>query len=635
MATHTVVFTPQQKSVSVETGASLLEAAGKADIVISNVCGGDGICGRCKMIVKEGSVREEATMLLTREEIQRGCVLACQSFVESDLEIEIPAETLAGERVEVDQDAQRFRALHPGITRRPFANAPLVSKVFLQLAEPTLENNLADCQRVQEAVARATGIASMQMGLRVMRQAPQILRDNNFAVTAVVGRRDNIAEIIDIEGGDTSGQNYIIAVDVGTSTVVAHLVNVREMSTVDAEACFNSQAVYGRELTARIMAAEKRGVTALQNLVVGDINRLIINLAARNNVALRDITAAVCAGNATMVHFLLGLPSRNIRLKPYIAADVEPPPLRAAQIGLRINPRGLLYCVPGISSWVGGDITAGILATGLYERDEIGMLIDVGTNGEIVLGNKDWMMACSASTGPALEGASVQCGMIGEKGAIEKIFLQDGAIHFRVIGNVQPKGICGSGIIDLLAVLLDKGIIDRAGQFVPESDPGLEFADERGRFTLASKADGALRDIRITQDDIDNIITAKAAVFAATKILLERVNLTFGDITHLYLAGGFGNYINRQNAVKIGLLPDLAVSRIRYVGNTSIWGAKLAALSVEAQQTLRQIRRRTTYYDLLGSSDYIEQFKQARFLPHTSIELFPSVGAATGAIWQN
>lgn len=625
MATHTVVFTPQQKTVSVETGASLLEAAVKADIVISSLCGGEGICGRCKMIVRQGQFRDDGTLLLTREEIQKGFVLACQCYVESDMTVEIPTETLAGERVEVNQEAQRFRALHPGITRRAFANVPLVSKVFLPLPEPTLENNLADCQRLQEAISRATGVTSMQMGLRVMRQVPQILRDNHFAVTAVLGRRDNIAEIIDIEGGDTSGHNLVVAVDVGTSTVVAHLINVREMSTVDAEACFNSQAVYGREVTARIMAAEKRGTLALQELIVGDINRLITNLVARNAVNLRDITAVVCAGNTAMTHFLLALPSRNMRLKPYIAADVEPPMLRAAEIGLRINPRGLLYCVPGISSWVGGDITAGILATGLHERDEIAMLIDVGTNGEIVLGNKDWMMACSASTGPALEGASVECGMIGEKGAIEKIFLEDDEIRFRTIGNMPPKGICGSGIIDMLAVLLDKGIIDRAGQFVPDSDPDLKFKDGRGRFTLVSKAQGAVRDIQITQDDIDNIITAKAAVFAATKILLERLNLGFGDITKLYLAGGFGNFIDRQNAVKIGLLPDLKVSRIQYVGNTSIWGAKLAALSVEAQQSLREIRKGTTYYDLLGSTDYVEQFKQAMFLPHTNIELFPSI----------
>ena len=649
MASHSVIFSPLHKKVSVETGTSLLEAAAKADIVISNLCGGDGICGLCKMIVKKGTIRGGGTMLLTREEIQRGVVLACQSYVEDDLKVEIPKETLAADRGEVDLDAQRFRALHAGITRRPFARSPLVTKVFVQLPEPTLDASQADCQRLQEALTKATGGNCLQMGLRVMRQMPTLLRENRFAVTALLGARGCTTEIMDVEGGDTSGRNYLLVVDIGTTTVVAHLVNALQMTTVDAvagmnpqavyahlvdvmqmpitdsEACFNAQSVYGREVTARIIASERRGPAALQELIVGNINRLVSGLAARCHINLKDITGAICAGNTAMTHFLLGLPASNIRRNPYIAATVEPPALRAAEVGLRINPRGLLYCVPGISSWVGGDITAGILATGLHERAETAMLIDVGTNGEIVLGNKDWMIACSASTGPALEGASVKCGMMGEKGAIEKVFLEDDQIHFRVIGNVAPKGMCGSGIIDLIAVLLDKGVIDRAGQFVPGSDPGVSFHEGRGSFMLVTQAQGAARDIYITQDDLDNIITAKAAVFAAAKILLERLNLKFSDVSRLFLAGGFGNYIDRQNAVKIGLLPDLPLPRIQYVGNTSIAGAKLAAFSGEARAALGDIRKRTTYYDLLGSPDYVEQFRQAMFLPHTSVELFPSL----------
>ncbi|MBI5395651.1 MAG: DUF4445 domain-containing protein [Verrucomicrobia bacterium] len=624
MSTYTVEFVSQNKTVRVEEGASLLEAAAKADIVIGNLCGGDGVCGRCKMIVKEGRIHGNGTMLLTLDEIRDGYVLACQSRIQGDLKVEIPAQTLAGDRVEVDQDAQRFRALNPGISRRPFANAPLVSKVFVKLSEPTLEDNEADCQRVLQALARASGDNTLQMGLRIMRQLPALLRENNFAVTALLGARGHTTEVMDIEGGDSSARQFIAVVDVGTTTVVAHLVNVPQRATVDAEACFNAQAVYGCEVTARIMASERRSPIALQEMIVGNINRLIATVAARSHVNLTDITAVVCAGNSAMTHFLLGLPASHIRRKPYIAASLEPPPLRAAEVGLRIHPRGLLYCVPGIGSWVGGDITAGILATGLYERDEITMLIDVGTNGEIVLGNKDWMMACSASTGPALEGASVACGMMGETGAIERVFIEDGQIHYRVIGNAAPKGICGSGIIDLVAVLLDKGIIDRAGKFVAGSDPAVSFQEGRGSFMLVSKAQGAVRDIFIRQDDLENIITAKAAIFAATKILLERLNLGFPDIKRLFLAGGFGNFIDRQNAVKIGLLPDLPLSRIQYVGNTSITGAKLAALSREACETLSEIRKRTTYYDLLGSADYVEQFKQAMFLPHTNIELFPS-----------
>jgi uncharacterized 2Fe-2S/4Fe-4S cluster protein (DUF4445 family) len=625
MASHTVIFSPLNKAVVVPTGTSLLEAAGKADIVIGSVCAGDGICGRCKMVVKHGKVHNGASLLLTREEIQGGLVLACQTFVEGDLAVEIPEHTLAGERVVVDEDAQRFRALHPGITRKPYARSPLTQRVFLELPTPTLDSNVADAERVMEMITRRTGITTLQIGLRIVRRLPDFLRTHEFAVTATLGRRGTFTEVMDLDEGDLSARNYIAVVDVGTTTVVVHLVKVVTMATVDAQACFNSQAVYGREVTARIMASEKKGVATLQEQIIGDINRLIETLVARNNVHLKDITAVVCAGNTAMLHFLLGLPVHNIRRKPYIAASFAPLPFRAAEMGLRINPRGLLYCVPAIGSWVGADLTAGILATGLHEREDVAMLIDVGTNGEIVLGNKDWLVACSASTGPALEGGSVACGMIAEKGAIEKVGVADGRLQYKVIGDVPPKGFCGSGIIDLIAVLLDRGVIDRAGRFVEGRDPAVEFRQGRGRFVIARKAEGAVKDVFLTQDDIENVITAKAAIFAATKIMLDRLNLDFSGISELFLAGGFGSYIDRRNAIKIGLLPDLPLSRIKYVGNTSIWGAKLAALSSEAFEELHEIRKKTTYYDLLGSDDYVNQFRQAMFLPHTNIELFPSL----------
>jgi uncharacterized 2Fe-2S/4Fe-4S cluster protein (DUF4445 family) len=626
MANPTVTFLPLRKRVSVAPETSLLEAAGRADIVIGSVCGGDGICGRCKMVVKRGAVRDGgSSLLLTREEIQRGVVLGCQAFVVGDVLVEIPEDALASERVEVDEDAQRFRALRPGITRKPYARSPLVRRVFLALPPPTLDNNVADAERVQEQITRRTGIESMQMGLRLVHRLPELLREHNFAVTATLGHRGNIAEVMDLTGGDVSKRNYLAVVDVGTTTVVVHLVDAVSSTTVDAQACFNSQSVYGREVTARIIAAEKKSVAALQERIVEDINRLIATLAARNDVSPKDITAVVCAGNTTMLHFLLGLPARNIRRKPYIAACVEPPPFRAAELGLRIAPRGLLYCVPGISSWVGGDLTAGILATGLHEREDVAMLIDVGTNGEIIVGNKDWLMACSASTGPALEGGSVACGMIAEKGAIEKVYVEDGRLCYKMIGNVPPKGFCGSGIIDLVATLLDLGVLDRAGRFVEGSHPDLRFTHAGARFYVARKAEGAAKDVYLTQEDLENIITAKAAVFAAMKIMLDRLNLGFPELSHVFLAGGFGSYIDRRNAIKIGLLPDLPLSRVQYVGNTSLWGAKLAALSTEAFHELRAIRKKTTYYDLLGCNDYVEQFRQAMFLPHTSVELFPSL----------
>jgi len=625
MPSCSIVFLPLNKKVKVESGISLLEAAGHAGIIINSVCGGDGICGRCKMIVKSGKVKSMTSPLLTREEIQHGVVLACTTYVESDIVVEIPAETLAEEKIIVDRDAQRFRAFRSGITQRQFSKSPLVFKIFLKLDKPTLENNLADCQRIQRMIEKHAGISAMQTGLKILRQLPIVLRKNNFAVTAIIGQRRDVAELIDIERGNSAGRNYAAVVDVGTTTVIVHLIDVIKMTTIDAQACFNSQVIFGREVTARIIAGEKKGAAILQEKIIGDINRLISALALRNKVSLKDIIFVVCAGNTIMTHFLLGLPADNIRRNPYTAVSIEPSPFRAAETGIKVNPRGLLFCVPGIGSWVGGDITAGILATGLYERDDTAMLIDVGTNGEIVLGNREWMIACSASTGPALEGGGVKCGMTAEKGAIEKVYFEEEHLRYKTIGNGPPRGICGSGIIDLIAGLLAKGVIDRAGKFIQGSDPGLKRIGGIWRFMIAGKGKGRKgREVYITQDDIDNVITAKAAVFAAVKIMLDRLNLKISDVKKLFLAGGFGSYIDRRNAIRIGLLPDMPVSSIQYVGNTSIWGAKLAAFSYEAYNLMHEIRQKTTYYDLMGSPDYVEQFKLAMFLPHTNIELFPS-----------
>ncbi|MBC8373170.1 MAG: DUF4445 domain-containing protein [Phycisphaerae bacterium] len=630
MADCTIVFAPLETTVTVPTGTTLLEAAGKAGISIDSVCGGDGICARCKMIVTQGEVGGDATALLTREEIRRGVVLACQSTVQSDLNVEIPQETRAVEKVVIDEDAQRFRALGAGIEERAFAKSPITSRVLLKMDPPTLENNLADCQRIRTHLEKLAGVSSVQTGLKVIQRMPRILRDSNYTVTATIGRRRGVAELMDIEPGDTSAKNVIAVVDVGTSTIVVHLVDSATTETIGAEACFNSQATYGREVTARMIAAEKRGPQRLQHLLVEDINSLISALAAARGVNPRDITAVVCAGNTAMTHFLLGLPTDNIRREPYIAVTTEPPPFRAAEVGIKINPRGLLFTVPGIGGWVGGDLAAGILATGMHDMDGIGMLIDVGTNGEVIIGNSEWLIACSASAGPCLEGAGVKCGMMATRGAIEKVYLDGKDIRYDVIGGGKPDGICGSGIIDVIAVMLKKGIIDRAGKLIKASDPGLHFKKEHGRFELASKRETLRgRPVCIFQEDIDNIVTAKAAIFAAAKIMLDRLDLKFSDVSTLMIAGGFGSYISLESATAIGLLPDLPGAKTLYVGNTSIWGAKLAALSGEAREALRNIVARTTYYDLMGTDDYVDQFKQAMFLPHTNIELFPSATTPT------
>ncbi len=622
-----VVFFPPNEEVTVESGTSLLDAASTARISIKNLCGGDGICGRCKMIVKEGDVSGDVSPKLTREEIRKGFVLACMTYVQSDVTIEIPKETLAKEKVKADRDAERFRTFEQTVALKGSEPFPLVKKVYVELDEPTLANNTADHERLMDILCRKIGVCKMQTGLKIIKILPDILRDNDFKITATVGLRKEIAEIMNVEGGNTEGANYIIAVDIGTTTIVAHLIDVNTLQTLDAQACYNSQSIYGREVTRRMITAEKKGDNELQKMLVQDINQLIENQANQNSVDLKDINAVVCAGNTAMGHFLLGLPVENIRRYPYVATSVDPPPLRAAEVGIEINPRGLLYSLPGISAWVGSDIIAGILATGLYEQDEISLLVDIGTNGETVIGNREWIVSSSASAGPALEGASLSCGIQAEKGAIEKFFIEDGAIGYKTIGDYPPKGICGSGIIDLVSVLLQFEVIDRSGNFVEKESNTFEEIDGKRSYVLVPKDKTRTgKQIFVTESDIENIITAKAAIYAAMKILIKRLDMSFDDIDRFYIAGAFGNYINIESAIAIGLIPNLSRDRIVNAGNTSIKGAKIAALYKDAFDKIEEIRRKTTYYDLMGANDYVDEFKKAMFIPHTDIDEFVASG---------
>jgi uncharacterized 2Fe-2S/4Fe-4S cluster protein (DUF4445 family) len=624
MPSYSVTFLPQSKTVRVEADTSLLEAALKAGITLNNLCCGDGICGRCKMIVKRGEVTGRVSAKLTREEIRAGYVLACQTPVDDDLEVEIPAETMAKEKLRAAEDAERFRDLAEGWEyQKGLTPAPLVSKVYLQVGQPSLANNLADHQRVDDAIRRKLKYRSMQMGLKIIKSLPAILRQADYEITATVGLRREIAEVMDIEPGNTADRNYIAVVDMGTTTVVVHLVDATTTKTIGARACFNSQGIYGREVTRRMITAEQKGVEQLQRLLVQDINGLITGLAEEHNIRLKDITAVVCAGNTPMGHFLLGLCTRNIRRNPYVPATVSPPPLRAVEVGLNINPRGLLYSLPAISGWVGSDITAGILSTRLHEREELCLLLDIGTNGEIVVGSREWLVTASASAGPALEGASVDCGMRAEAGAIERVFAERGQLGFRTIDDKPPKGICGSGIIDAVAVLLEQRLINRSGRFIDQGHPRVGTVEGLKRYYLVraeESRDG--RGVYIGEADIENVITAKAAIFAAMKIVLKRLDLTFGDVRRFFIAGAFGKYISVENAIAIGLIPVLPLERFEFVGNTSIKGAKIVAFYKEALGKIDRIREATTYYDLMGADDYIEEFRKAMFLPHTDIELF-------------
>jgi len=615
-----VLFLPEGREIRVPLGTTLLAAAAEAGLELQSICGGEGICGRCRVRVREGPVETEPTLLLSPDEIKAGYVLACQARVAGDVAVEIPKETRV-ERPTPDLDAQEFLA--PEALVPPFRVDPLVQKLFLPLPPPSLEDNLGDQERVFREIQKQQNIPILQAGLKVLRALPGILRDANFRITVTLARRGGTVELLQAEKGDRTKEAYGVAVDVGTSTVVAHLLHLPSGRTLAAEAKYNSQRIFGAEVTRRILASEREGVEKLQALVVEDINDLISLMVERKGVKLADVVAVLCAGNTAMTHFLLGLPASALRKNPYVAAALRPPPVRAAEVGIRINPRGLLYTVPGIGGWVGGDITAGILASGLHRSEELILFVDIGTNGEVVLGCRDWMVAASTSAGPAFEGTGVTCGMRASRGAINRVRLTPTGVSYETLGNAPAKGLCGSGLIDAIAEMFRAGYLDRAGRLKAHGKFILEHQGEPA-FLLVPQG-LAERDIFVTQRDIENVLRAKAAIFAGIAVLLKETGLTPADISWVYIAGAFGSHLDPQNAVALGLIPDIPPERIKFLGNTSLIGAKMALLSQAAMEEAQRIAERVTYYDLAGCPYYYQEFLAAKFLPHTDLSRFPRV----------
>jgi uncharacterized 2Fe-2S/4Fe-4S cluster protein (DUF4445 family) len=624
---------PEGKVATASSEETVLDAAQRAGVYVYSLCGGDTICGKCRVVVKEGQVFEEQHMLLSREEVRRNYVLACASHPRSDLEVEIPIESrMEGKQIVVDEDAQRFSGLaRVDLEKYEFEHSPLTEKLFLDIPPPSLEDSLSDLSRLFRSIRAHVDAPIMQTGLKNIRRLPQILRRGDWKVTCTLGQRGGTVEVIEIEEGDTSGRNYGVAVDVGTTTVVAHLIDLNTSKILATDATYNSQIAFGEDVITRLIYAKEEvaGRERLHEAIIGNINMLIHNTVSAADVNIQDVTCVLCAGNTTMMHFLLDLDSSNIRREPYIPGATHIPPARAIEVGIQINPRGLLYTAPGVSSYVGSDIASGVLASGIYRTPELSMLIDVGTNGEIVIGNNEWLMCCSASAGPAFEGGEVKFGMRATHGAIEKVKVLEGgeAVERVVIGHEKPRGICGSGLIDVISELRREGVIDRTAKFSkPDYCSRLRRTDDVAEFVLAYADETAIgRDIVITQPDIDNLVRSKAAVFAGTSVIIKSLDLEFDDLKHLFIAGGFGNYLDLPGAVAVGLLPDIPLDKVRFIGNSSLSGAKLAILSREAYDEVEKIAQKMTYVDLSSNRQFMEEYSSAMFLPHTNLELFPSV----------
>jgi uncharacterized 2Fe-2S/4Fe-4S cluster protein (DUF4445 family) len=624
---YTIRFEPSGLKIKVHSGTVLLDAAHKAGIYLSSICGGDGYCGKCKVIIDAGQFQSKPTALLTPDEVRENIVLACQTKILSDMTITVPrSHTLETSQILMDTDAHRFSEMPSEVQEGIFEFDPLVRKIYVEMSPPTVHDHTADHERLYLAIREQIDAPIMQTGFRILQKLSTLLQSSDYKVTVTIGRRGETTEVIEIEPGNHCKRNFAVAVDLGTTTVVAHLVDLTKATTIDTEATYNSQINFGEDYIRRIIYAEENDAfDEMQNRIVHDLNNLIVTLATRQKVDLQDINAIVCAGNTAMVHFLLNLDPTRIRREPYIASAGFVPAIRAAEAGIQINKRGLLYCLPSVAAYVGSDIVAGVLTTRIFTQKGICLFIDIGTNGEVVLGNREWLTCASSSAGPAFEGSGVKHGMRAGAGAIEKLsILDDGSIELKTIGEKYPVGICGSGLLDTLAELFTKGIIDRTGRFKDNGQPRLSEGDEGRQFQI-SPADTEHQEIVITQADIDNLIRSKAGVFASIKVLMEATQTKSDDLEAVYLAGGFGNFLNIQQAVNIGMLPDVPLEKMRFVGNTSIAGAKTVLLSRQALETAERIADGMTYFDLMSHPGYMDEFTRANFLPHTDLSLFPTV----------
>lgn len=632
-----VTFLPSKKTCSVKRGSDLLSTAVEAGEYINSSCGGDGVCGRCKLLIKKGDYTAEATELVSAPDRKKGYVLACLTTVEGDLICSIPKESrLDLGKVEVKKPLtgmfsrpEEISGAKPVIDETIFPDEPLTSKLYVELPEPTIDDTVSDLDRLERGILEKKDITIMQTGLVNIRKLGILLRESSWKATVTLGKRNETTEIVIVEPGDTSKKNFGVAFDIGTTTIAGQLINLNTKEILSTKAAHNKQAVFGDDVIARIIyASEKSGLEKLHETVIDNMNEMIHEMAEEHGVRMNDITSLMCAGNTTMTHLMLRVDPKFIRREPYVPTANFVPVIRAAEVGIKIHPRGLLSCVPGVSTYVGGDISAGVLASGLSREKPMTLLIDIGTNGEMVLGNQEWMVCSSASAGPAFEGSGVSCGMKASNGAIEKVNIGPGFdVSVQTIGGAKPRGICGSGYIDALRELFKAGIMDRDGKLSSSSgSKRLRRAGNENEFILVfKKKSGTKADIVIKESDIDNLKRSKAAIYSAAAVLTKKMGLGFGDIERLYIAGGFGTSINIGKAVEIGLLPDLAREKFKFIGNSSLLGAREALLSQGAADRARDIARKMTYIELSKDPGYMDEYVSALFFPHTDLEKFPSV----------
>ncbi|HUS79599.1 MAG TPA: ASKHA domain-containing protein [Patescibacteria group bacterium] len=609
-----VLFNPINREVETETGEVLLDVMRNAGIRIESLCGGQGICGKCKVILERGDVDKFSNFhenMLSQRELDGGYLLACKVRLLGDSVFTIPVES------RIDQPSILISA------ELTIDNPdPAVGKYLVELESPGKTSSLFPRRRIN--LKGYTGLQP-RVGDDRLDELDEI---SDGTVMATVSRSNNLPEIIKLEQGDTRDSNYGLALDIGTTTIAGVLVDLNTGEVVSRASGMNRQITFGEELVTRIsFARDPEGLKKLQGIVVESINGVISEVTEEAVVSPDDVTDVCVGGNTVMNHLFAGLDPSYLEIAD-VEVSREPIVRRAGELGVKVYPGAYVYNVPNVSRFLGGDAVGDVLASGMHKSQEVSLMVDLGTNGEVVFGNSEWLFSSSCASGPAFEGEGVRHGMRGARGGIDHVKIDP--VTFRVevsvIGGVKPKGICGSGLIDLVAEMFRVGVLDFTGKLVPGRTPlvrdgkwGLEYVV----VPVAETSTG--HDIVFTQADLDYVIDSKAAACGAITVLMKKLKIGIDDVRKLYLAGAFGNYSDVGNSTRLGIFPEFPNAEVHPIGNGSLSGAYAALMSMDARREAKEIAKKMVYVDLLVDVDFTEEYSKALYLPGAK-EYFPNLG---------
>jgi uncharacterized 2Fe-2S/4Fe-4S cluster protein (DUF4445 family) len=622
----TIRFEPEGRVVKAERGENLRLLANASGVFIRSDCNGEGTCGKCRVVVAEngaslGRLTSAEQDLLTEREVLQGYRLACQVHVKEDIVVRIPEET-----------GLRIRQVQSTGLERKMRLEPSVKKIHVTISQPTLSDVLPDSERLIQALRHEEEHLDLRIDPDLLPTLPRMLREYEWDITAVIPTRGQVCAL---EKGDTTSRIYGYAVDIGTSKLVGVLVNLVTGEAVNTLFVENPQLVFGEDIMSRMSFAMKAHENSLKlkSSVLSAVNQLLERSCTMAHIASSQVYEIVIVGNTAMHHFLLGIESRYLALSPYVPAVREAIDLHARDVGILAHSHANVHVLPLIAGYVGADAVADVLASGLRESDELSLLLDIGTNTELFVGNRSDIVSCSCASGPAFEGAHIRQGMKAVHGAIERVRIEPTSLNveYETVGGDKPVGICGSGMLDTVAELLKCRVIDHKGRFQKVDNERLVEVSRDRAFTLAWGKETSTGDpVTITQKDIGEAQLAKAAIHAGCTILMRRAGVKASDLKRVYVAGSFGNYVNPASAKLLGLIPEVPTEIIRFVGNTAIAGAKMCLSSVEARAQAKKIGEEVRYIELGADPSFSKEFAASMYLPHQDRSLYPETCGLLG-----